>query len=126
MVFCLAYLVFCLAYLVFCLAYLVFCLVYLRFWLPYLVFGGLFGEHHIFFGIIGVCDIFFFKFVLLFFEKTFLTAINFAFAVEKRYAGLKKVHHRGCGGCDNYQVWSLLMSDGYQQNLGMNMETTNR
>ena len=76
---------------VFCLTYLVFCLVYLGFWLPYLVYGGLFGEHHIFFGIIGVYDIFFFKFVLLFSEKTFLTAINFAFSVEKRYAGLKKV-----------------------------------
>ena len=24
--------------------------------------------------------------------------------MEKRYAGLKKVHHHGCGGCDNYQV----------------------
>ena len=49
---------FCLAYLVFCLVYLMFCLAYPMFWLPYLVFGGLFGEHHIFFGIIGVCDIF--------------------------------------------------------------------
>ena len=84
LVFCLANLVICLAYLVFCLAYLMFCFAYLVFWLAYLVFGGLFGVHYIFFAVIGV----------------FILWINFPksspFCVHcgKRYAGLKKVHHR--------------------------------
>ena len=30
---------------------------YLVFWLAYLVFGGLFGVHYIFVGVIGVCGI---------------------------------------------------------------------
>ena len=34
-----------------------FCLAHMVFYLAYLVFGGLFGVHYIFFGVIGICGI---------------------------------------------------------------------